>query len=95
MPAATIVRGIWRRNVPWKQRSEWRADIFKSVLWNSDLRECCFVLKGGPTVTIPADELRRIIAGGRDHYHGKIWGPFNINPAQSTVDGHKVQMKVD
>lgn len=77
---AKIVKGKWSRKVPWKQNSVWRADIFKSVLDDSRLEIAEFVLKGGPTVQIPAQELRRVLIGGSDHYGSQIWGPFNINP---------------
>ena len=92
MPAK-IESGVWTRNVPWKQQNgEWRADIFKSVLADPRLRECHFILKDGPTLIVPADELRRVLVGGPDHYAGKIWGPFNLNPRQKNVAGVAVQM---
>lgn len=73
--------------MPWKQKGEWRTDIFKTVLLDPRLRQCRFVLKDGPTILISAAELRRVLEGGREHYNGKIWGPFNINPMRNTVDG--------
>jgi len=79
--------------VPWGQNGEWRTDVFKTVLADSRLHQCQFLLKDGPTVLIPAAELRRVLVGGRDHYAGGIWGPFNINPARRTVDGNKVEME--
>jgi len=77
MARAKIEHGVWRRRVPWQQRGEWPADIFKTVISDPSLRECCFILKDGTTVTIPAAELPRILVGGHDHYDAKIWGPFN------------------
>jgi hypothetical protein len=93
MSRAKILEGIWTRNVPWRQNGEWRTDIFKSVLSDARLIECRFVLKGGPTIVILVEELRRVLVGGPDHYSGDIWGPFNINPAQNTLAGQKVQMR--
>lgn len=93
MSRARIHNGVWTRNVPWASNGEWRTDIFKSVLSDSALQQCRFVLEGGPTVLIPADELRRAIVGGADHYEQKIWGPFNINPTAKTVNGQPVQME--
>ena len=49
---------------------------------------------GGQTVVIPADELRRVLIGGADHYGEKIWGPFSIDPKRSTLNGHKIQIHV-
>jgi len=94
MSRAKITNGVWTRNVPWEKDGEWRTDMFKSVLADPRLRQARFVLVGGPTVLIPVEDLRRVLVGGRDHYYGRIWGPFNINPKRGTVDGQKVQMEV-
>jgi hypothetical protein len=94
MSRAKITDGVWTRNVPWEKDGEWRTDMFKSVLADPRLLQARFVLAGGPTVLIPVEDLRRVLVGGRDHYYGEIWGPFNINPKRGTVDGHKVQMEV-
>jgi hypothetical protein len=93
MSRAHIIDGTWRRKVPWKNGGQWRTDIFKTVLSDPQLKYCRFELNGGPTVLIAAPELRRILEGGRDHYDSAIWGPFNINPTDRTVDGHSVQME--
>ena len=94
MARATITNGVWTRNVPWEHNGEWRTDTFKKTLSDYRLRFAKFVLHGGSTIVIPADDLRRAVAGGRDHYADKIWGPFNINPKTGTVDGIKVQMGI-
>ncbi len=94
MARARITNGIWTRNATWEHNGEWRSDIFKRTLADPRLQFARYVLKGGPTVTIPAEELRRVLEGGRDHYGAEIWGPFNINPKAHTVDGHKIQMEV-
>src|SRR6266849_10774235 len=94
MPRARIANGIWTRKVPWEHNGEWRTDTFKSTLSDPRLRFARFVLQGGPTVVIAAEELRRVLAGGRDHYGFEIWGPFNINPRAGTVDGKRIQMQV-
>lgn len=91
---ASIVNGVWTRNVPWKNRGVWRTDIFKTVLSDRRLQQCRFVLKGGPTVLVPAEELRRVLGGGAEHYDGKIWGPFDIDPAAHTIDRQRVQMQI-
>jgi hypothetical protein len=86
--------GVWTRRVPWERNGQWRTDIFKSVLSDPRLRQCCFVFKGGPTVLIPAAELRRVVEGGPEHYGGMIWGPFNIDPGRGTMNGVKVHMRI-
>jgi hypothetical protein len=94
MGRAIIVQGVWTRTVTWQHGGEWRTDMFKSTLSDIRLLFAKFVLKGGPTVIIPAEELRRVIVGGPDHYAGKIWGPFNICPKTTTVNREKVRMNV-
>jgi hypothetical protein len=94
MTRAKIVNGRWTRKVPWVNGNLWRTDIFKTTLADSRLKETEFILSNGLIVIIPAYELRRILTGGSDHYDDQIWGPFNINPVQKTINGHKVQMEV-
>ena len=69
------------------------SDIPTTVLSDARLRECCFILADGSKVLIPAEDLRRVLLGGREHYQGKIWGPFNINPLRATIEGQKVQIR--
>ena len=96
MSKATIVNGRWSRKIPnaWGEGDIWRADMFKSVLNNARLNEAEFICEGGPTICIPAEDLRRVLPLGRDHYGEKIWGPFNINLATSMIDGHPVRMQI-
>jgi hypothetical protein len=96
MSRARIVDGIWSRKVPkkWQQNGIARADIFKTTLADPRLREAEFVLEGGSRVVISVKELQRVLEGGRDHHHEKIWGPFNIDPVAQTIDGQSVQMRI-
>ena len=91
---AKIVKGKWSRKVTWGKNRIWRTDMFKSVLDDPRLEIAEFILKDGSTVQIPAQELRRVLIGGPDHYHGQIWGPFNIDPQSKTVNGISVKMTV-
>jgi hypothetical protein len=95
MSRARIVGGTWTRNVPrkWTRNGVWRTDIFKSVLADARLETCRFVRVGGQAIEIPAEDLRTVVVGGPQRYRGKIWGPFNINPSQNTVDGQKIRMQ--
>jgi hypothetical protein len=94
MSRAKVINGRWTRRVSpqWVKDDVWRTDIFKTTLADSRLREAAFVM-GSQTVVIPADELRRILTDGADHYSEKIWGPFDIDPRNEKVNRHKVQMQ--
>jgi len=95
--SARIVDGTWKRRVPQQgcKGCVWRADIFKSTLSNPRLLRAEFFSDDGLSVVIAADELRRVLEGGADHYGGKIWGPFNIDLKHRTVAGRRVQMEID
>jgi hypothetical protein len=68
--------------------------MFKSVLCDERLQEAEFVCVGGPRIMISAADLRTVLPKLHDHYDHKIWGPFNIDPSASTIDGHRVRMTV-
>jgi hypothetical protein len=74
MSKAKIINGRWSRNVPYRWNSDdgWRADMFKSVLGDRRLVEVEFKCASGPRIIISAEELRRVLPLGRDHYRGKI-----------------------
>ena len=92
---AHIVNGRWRRNVPWQSNGVWRTDMFKSVLADPRLKEAEFICRGGPRIVIPVEDLRAVLPLLHDHYGSRIWGPFNIEPITSTIDGHSVSMVVE
>jgi hypothetical protein len=69
--------------------------MFKSVLADVRLKEAEFICKGGPRIIIPVDDLRAVLPKGNDHYDGKIWGPFNIDTANSCIDGSPVKMTIE
>jgi len=69
--------------------------MFKTVLADERLKEAEFICKGGPSVVIPAEDLRRVLPLGKDHYcQSQIWGPFNIDTRSKTIDGHPVTMTI-
>jgi len=72
----------------------WRTDMFKTALLDERLKEAEFICASGPTVVVQADDLRRILPLGNDHYAGQIWGPFNIDPKARTVAGYLMPMTV-
>ena len=86
--------GVWTRTVPqtWKQNSgEWRTAIYRTTLHNPRLRRCVYILEGGPTVTIPVEQMRQALRGIPTLSNNMV-SPFNINPYAKTVAGYKVTM---
>jgi hypothetical protein len=66
----------------------------KSVLADERLRVAEFVLAGGPTVRVSKTELQRVLPAGPDHYDGRIWGPFDIEPNTQRLAGETVSMEL-
>lgn len=73
----------------------WRTDMFKSVLADDRLQEAAFICKAGPTIIVPADDLRRVLPRGAEHYGAQIWGPFSIDPEAKTIEGYSVAMTLE
>lgn len=101
MGRAKIIHGRWTRRINWKwcHNGQWRTDMFKSTLSDSRLKEAEFVCygKSGKVVkriVISATELKKVLPNLSDHYHGRIFGPFNIDPGKGLIDGHVIQMEV-
>ena len=92
---ATIINGVWIRRITWEKDGAWRTDMFKSVLDDPRLVQAQFICIGGPRIFIPAEDLRAVLPLLHDHYGSKIWGPFNLEPASSTIDGYPVRMVVE
>jgi len=68
--------------------------MFKTVLADGRLTEAEFICKDGPTIIVSAAELRRVLPLGHDHYGSQIWGPFNIDPREKTINGCGVDMVI-
>ena len=73
----------------------WRTDMFKSVLADDRLKVAVFICKEGPTIVVPAEDLRRVLPLGSDHYGGQIWGPFSIDPDTKSIEGRAVKMTLE
>lgn len=89
-----MVNGYVKSQGGWCKGKVCRTDIFKSTLNDQKLLRAEFICCDGRSVIISADELRRVLEGGADHYNGEIWGPFNIDLENHTVNGHRVQMEI-
>jgi hypothetical protein len=92
---AQILKGRWSRNVTWEKNAAWRTDMFKSVLDDPRLEEAEFICRDGPRIVVPVEDLRAVLPLLHDHYDSKIWGPFDLDPAASTIDGNPVRMAVE
>lgn len=53
--------GTWTLRVPWHNEGIWRTMIFKSWVTGSSFRCARFVLDGGPTILVPAADLRQVV----------------------------------
>jgi hypothetical protein len=69
--------------------------MFKTVLTDPRLEEDEFPCLNGARIIIPAEDLRAVLPLLHDHYDSRIWGPFNLEPASSTIDGHLMRMLVN
>jgi hypothetical protein len=88
-----LPKSICTRHVPRRSTGEWRTDVLKTVLWDEQIQYCRFVLGDGPTVMIPIEELRRVLAGQPEKPGNKIYGPFTIDPANNTINGQEIEMQ--
>ena len=84
--------GTWTQRVVTHRGSVWRTIIQESSVSDSRFRRARFVLGGGPTILVPADDLRRIIAH-RNPRHRSLC-PLRINPTESTINGEKVEIQI-
>ena len=91
---AKISGGRWTRRVTWEKDGLWRTDMFKNVLCDERLKEAEFICVDGPCIIISAEELRAVLPKLKDRYDNQIWGPFNIDPVSSTINGYKLKMTV-
>ena len=87
----SLAKRVCTRHVPRRDNGEWRTDMLRTVLWDEQLKFCRFVLGDGPTVLVPADELRRV--AGPEKPESKVCGPFTIDPAMNTINGQEIEMQ--
>jgi hypothetical protein len=97
MAKAQITKGIWHRQIhdTWENKSGYRTDIPLSVLDGPEAKVALFVLDDGRGIFIKIDELRRALQDAPIREDKKIKGPFNVNPHASTVNGSKVEMRIE
>src|SRR5439155_11509741 len=62
MKTCQIEDGTWTRRVVTHKNGVWRTVIFEPWVTESSFRRARFVLVGGPTILVPAQDLRRVVA---------------------------------
>jgi hypothetical protein len=69
----------------------WRTIIFEPWVTDSRFQQARFVLVGGPTVSVWADDLRQVVA--TTEVRGKIACPLRIDPQKGTINGQRVDLQ--
>jgi hypothetical protein len=83
--------GTWTQRVVTHRGPVWRTIIRESSLEDGRFRRARFVLEGGPTIVVSAEELRQVVAH-RNPRHKSLC-PLRINPTESTINGEKVEIQ--
>jgi hypothetical protein len=83
--------GTWTQRVVTHRGPVWRTTIWESSLEDGRFRRARFVLEGGPTIVVSAEELRQVVAH-RNPRHKSLC-PLRINPTESTINGEKVEIQ--
>jgi len=91
MNDCNIQDGTWMSRVPTCKRGVWRTIIFEPWVTDSRFRRARFVLVGGPTVSVSADELRHVVT--TTEVRGKIACPLRIAPRKSTINDQPVELQ--
>jgi hypothetical protein len=55
-------------------------------------RRARFVLEGGPTILVSAEDLRQLVA--HRNPRDRSLCPLRINPTESTINGEKVDLQI-
>ena len=84
---------VCTRHVPRRSTGEWKTDVLKATLQDPEVGFYRFVLGSGPTITIPAEEMRRVLDGCPET-GDKVVGPFVIDPVAGTINGREFEDQV-
>ena len=84
--------GTWTRRVVTHKSDVWRTIIFEPWVSDRRFRQARFVLVGGPTIVVPAEDLRRVVA--QTEVRGRTACPLRIEPNASTINRQKVELHV-
>ena len=92
MNTCEIQDGTWTRRVVTHKSGIWRTIIFEPWVTDSRFRQARFVLAGGPTILVAAEDLRRVVA--QTEVRGRIACPLRIDPEAGTINRQKVEFYV-
>jgi len=67
--------------------------IFEPWVSDSRFRQARFVLVGGPSILVPAEDLRRVV--GQTKLRGRFAVPLRIDPKASTINGQRVEVRIE
>ncbi len=93
MTTCKIQDGTWTRRVATHKNAVWRTIIFEPWVADSRFRQARFVLVGGPTILVLAEDLHRVVA--QIAVRGRIACPLRIDPDASTINRQKVDASIE
>ena len=90
MKNSEIQGGTWTRRVLSHKSGVWRTIIFDPWVSDRRFRQARFVLVGGPTILVPAEHLRRVVA--QTKVRGSTACPLRTEPNANTINRQKVEL---
>jgi hypothetical protein len=93
MKDVDIQDGTWTHRALSRKPGIWSALICEPWVTDARFRQARFILDGGPTVLVSAEDLRRVVAGTRRR--GKVAVPLRIHPEKGTINGQTVELHDD
>ena len=80
--------GTWTRRVAVRQKGTWRTSVLRPWLKDHRFQQARFILVGGPTVLVSADDLRRALDASTAP--GRLICSVRIDPEKSPINGQPV-----
>jgi hypothetical protein len=80
--------GTWTRRVAVRQKGTWRTSVLRPWVKDHRFQQARFILVGGPTVLVSADDLRQALDASTAP--GKLICSVRIDPEKSTINGQPV-----
>ncbi len=90
MEEIEIQDGTWTQRAPRSRNGVWGALVFEPWIADPRFKRARFILEGGPTVLVSAEDLRRVAAGSKKRTEKAI--PLRIDPEKSSINGQPVEL---